>query len=432
VAVNAAVIGVLGGYGTDATDWPSGVPHPFEDVKVTIEEMAILFGQGPFSFGALLTQLQARNPELALGNSLSNSGKPNPLAPAGSEGVTWFATSAFDALAPEVWKTPSLAISGNPPDVPRGVHDSLALADPPFVAALFELYSAQALLKKLVAENTFKPFNYGPIWVLTDLATAELLDIPTVAIENSRGEFVQPTPESLHAAVTTMVQQPDGTFLPEIDGSGDGLASREDAAGAYPLTFVEHAVVPAEPLVDVDCNPRTASQAVLADWLTFITGPGQASLAPGLVALTPELATAATESIALVGDSTLSGACAPDPPDPPGEPPLPPGAPPGAPPGLPGGNLGGVPPGGLGGDPSDPTSPGGYAGGGTPTDESSDESDDPAGADLDGDGDVDEADLPGLDDSKGSGALAGSAALLGLAALGAAGGTLSGGRRGLP
>ena len=57
------------------------------------------------------------------------------------------------------------------PNAPRGVHDSLALADPPFTFSLFELYSAQGQVKRLVADFAYRPFSYGPIWVLTDLAT---------------------------------------------------------------------------------------------------------------------------------------------------------------------------------------------------------------------------------------------------------------------
>ena len=46
------------------------------------------------------------------------------------------------------------------------------------------------------------------------------------------------------------------------------ISTVTDAAGAYPLTFVEHAVAPTEPLLDTACEPRAASQELLDDWLT--------------------------------------------------------------------------------------------------------------------------------------------------------------------
>lgn len=300
VALNATVIGVLGGYGTDAADWPVGVARPYSQVRMTMEEMATLFGQGQGVFGRFLGAAQARNPELAAGLSLSNTSRTNPLAPATSDAVSWFATRGFDELAGGVWRTAPLNIDGNPPDVARGVVDSFALADPPFAVALFELYSSYSQLLRVAA--SVEPSSLGPIWVLTDLATARSLDIPTVALQNARGEFVAPTEASLRAAAVDLERQPDGTFLPPV---------RIDEPGAYPLTFVEHAVAPAEPLLAADCSARTGSQQILAGWLAHLTGPGQALLPAGLVPLTPSLAAAAAESRARVGTAAVTGTCGP-------------------------------------------------------------------------------------------------------------------------
>ena len=75
--------------------------------------------------------------------------------------------------------------------------------------------------------------------------------------------------------------QTDGRRVPDPDAA---------ASGAYPLTMIEYAMAPAEPLVDAACAPRAESQQLLSSWLTYLTGPGQATLAPDFVPLTPELA----------------------------------------------------------------------------------------------------------------------------------------------
>lgn len=425
VALNAVVVGMLGGYPTAAPDWPSNVPRPFGSVQVTMAEMATLFGKGPFSFGAeSFPTMQSRNAEL-LSVAANNSEKPNPQAPAGAGTVSWLASSAFDALAPDQWKTPPLMVTGNPPDVPRGVHESFALASPPFVPALFDLYSSQANLKKLVAENEFKPYNYGPIWILTDLATARELGIPTAALQNGAGEFVAPTDAALQAAASTFETQADGTVLPDIDAS---------APGAYPLTFVEQAVAPAEPLLDAACTPRTASQALLAGWLEFVTGPGQASLPEGLIALTPDLAAAASTQRAKVGASEPTGDCAPEETTTTTSTTTPTSTPrgtenPNLPPNIPPSGPGSGPTGGG------PTGPTGFASGPLPGDGGSDgddggpddSGDDGAESDEDDDGGA--IDLPGLASSPGARTVAGAGALLGLAVLGGVGGAMSSGRR---
>jgi hypothetical protein len=318
-ALNATVIGVLGGYPSSATDWPKFVPKPYEDLEVTISEMAILFGQGRYLFDAYaFDAVQQRNPELVTAQSLTNNDRGNPLTPAGSEAVTWQATSAFDTLAGPQWISPPQEIDGNEPNAPRGVHDTLALADPPFTFSLFELYSSSGQVKRLVADFAFRPYSYGPIWVLTDLATARELGIPTVALQNSSGEFVQPTDASLLAAVPSLDRQPDGTSLPVVGAEGPG---------AYPLTFVEHAVAPTDTLVDADCVARPGAQAQLAGWLSYLTGPGQAVLPDGLVPVPASLAAGTEASLAALG-TTQAASCAPDPTDAPPDPPdgeLPPG-----------------------------------------------------------------------------------------------------------
>ena len=64
-----------------------------------------------------------------------------------------------------------------------------------------------------------------------------------------------------------MTVEPDGRRTPDPGAT---------APGAYPLTMIEYAMAPAEPLVDEACAPRPESQQVLSSWLAFLTGPGQA------------------------------------------------------------------------------------------------------------------------------------------------------------
>lgn len=347
-ALNAAVIGVLGGYQSeDDPGWPAQFPRPFSDLEVTMGEMATLFGEGQYGFGPRhFDAIMARNPQLAAFQNLFHpeAGQTAPLAPAQSDATSYLATRAFTTREPELWKTPPVAFEGTEPDVPRGVDDELSAADPGFPTAVVELYSQRANVKQEAASlSLIAPNAFGVIWVLTDLATATQLDIPTVALENDRGEFVSPTASSLAAAVPTMERQDDGTFEPAATG---------DAPGAYPLAFVEHAVAPAAPLADLDCSPRESSQALLTDWLGYLTGAGQAQL-DGLVPLTPALKTAADESLAEVGQGD-DAACGPDAgevPEPPAQAPTPPGGaltPPGAPGVPPGGDFG-LPSSGLGG-----------------------------------------------------------------------------------
>lgn len=181
-----------------------------------------------------------RNPELASVDPVR--GPVN--APGGSDAITYFATRWFENRAGSAWLTSPIA---DPPSQPRAVYDQLATADLPFEQWIMDMYSSRASLKKLVADAEAQPAHQVAFdWVLTDLASAEQLGMPIARLQNSRGEWVAPTTESLNAAVAGMEQRSDGTV---IAGTGG------DAAGAYPLTFVEHAVVPAEP----DCAPEPGS-----------------------------------------------------------------------------------------------------------------------------------------------------------------------------
>ena len=112
-----------------------------------------------------------------------------------------------------------------------------------------------------------------------------------VAMKSGAG-FVTPTPASMNAAVAAMKPDAQGMLVPD-----PSLATTTVAAGAvqpYPLTYVVYALVPSEPLVDArTCQLRTPSQTLLANWLKYLTGDGQALLPTGMQPLPPALLTQA-------------------------------------------------------------------------------------------------------------------------------------------
>lgn len=423
VALNAVVIGMLGGYPSTDPAWPSGVPHPFTEAKLTPAELATLFGQGFFGFSPQPGDpVLARNPQLATG--VTGLGGP-AMAPSGSDATSYFATRWFTNRAADAWKTPVVPLDDIPGLTPRGTTSELAAADPAFPVAISSLYSARSSLKqKFAAASLTSAGTYPITWVLTDLATAEQLDIPVASLQNSRGEFVAPTAASLAAAVPTMTVAADGTVMP---GTGD------DAAGAYPLTFVEQVVAPTQPLLADDCTPRTDSQALLASWVRYLTGDGQQQL-DGLTPLTPSLAEVATASAAKIGTAAVTGPCQPAPTTTTTTTTVPPATPSDAGGGLPvggdfgstdlpaGTDLGSSALGGSGALASDGSTP---AGGAAPVRRSDARSASDAAEASGPSGPK----LPTLLGAQPLHASAGLAALLGLAFLGAGAGTLGAGRR---
>jgi hypothetical protein len=100
-----------------------------------------------------------------------------------------------------------------------------------------------------------------------------------------------------------MTAQPDGTLLPDPHGGPVG------GVEPYPLTYVEYAIAPAQPLLNSDCSANTAAQKALNEWLTFLVGNGQEDLPTGMAPLPSSLTAQAQASIAKVG--TAASACAP-------------------------------------------------------------------------------------------------------------------------
>jgi hypothetical protein len=302
VALNAVVLAVIGGQVTsNDPNWPIGLPAPFtDDVRLTRQEVAVLLGQGQSAFDARFHDaVLARNPQLGNGVATYYIGSDKytgPLALQGADPASLYVSSFLDAEAHDDWVSPPASGS-----VPRGVVAQLGAAQPSFTGALQPVASGSqmaAIARLYVRPNTATP---GPGWALTDYATATALGLTPVAIENGAGQFVRPTPESMAAAVPSMLVDADGRRQPDPAGA---------AAGAYPLTMVEYAMTPAEPLVDAACVARPGSQALLASWLQYLIGPGQQALPAGFTPLTPDLQAEAAATIPRVGASP-STACGP-------------------------------------------------------------------------------------------------------------------------
>ncbi|SEP20154.1 hypothetical protein [Amycolatopsis saalfeldensis] len=137
-------------------------------------------------------------------------------------------------------------------------------------------------------------------WVVTDLATATEYGWTPVALPNGKGGYIAPTPATLQAAAAHAKPAKDGSL--EITGAADD-------PNAYPLTFVESMAAPVNPLVDASCAPEKAKQDQLATFLKAATNGGQNGMGPGMVALTPDLLSAAQDAATKVGTGTAASAC---------------------------------------------------------------------------------------------------------------------------
>ena len=136
-------------------------------------------------------------------------------------------------------------------------------------------------------------------FVVGDGATLSSLRLPTAQIQNSALSYVAPSVAGLQAAAAGAVPDASGALLLS--------AARADA---YPMTFVEYAVVPAAPLLTKACLPRTGQQDRLRAFLTYATGAGQAVLPAGMAPLPAELKAATAAAIAKVGTGVVTGPCA--------------------------------------------------------------------------------------------------------------------------
>lgn len=291
VAVNAAVLGVYGGVPE------SGHVVPFKDIKLTDAEAAAMIAGGPDAVGPYKGAINNRNSELPdFLFRTDNTGLQVPVAAyADAEASSWYATRFFKALAPDAWKVPDKPAYQDARGKPRGIDARLALADPSFALSI-SLVSGQPPLQKALAVAS-DPNAQGGIWILTDLAVAKDLNLTPVKLSPNESGFVAPTQANVLAALPSMKPDDQGILISD---------PTKTPAGAYPMTFVEYALVPAEPLVNTDCTLRTNSENLLKDWLTYITGEGQAQLTGGLIPLTADLKAQAAEAIKKVGASPTS------------------------------------------------------------------------------------------------------------------------------
>ena len=296
VSLNAAVLAVGGGVRK------GDHKVPYKDIKLTAAEIAVLLGGGNSpDLPPLYPQIFDRNPELKesgffdLAAGLTVAGFADP------EAFSWYGTRYLTQSGGSSWKVPDVATFGADRGKPRGTDAALALASPSYANALALLTGRPALRKGLIGPSSA---TAGGVWVLTDLATAKALGLTPVQIENANGQFVGPTAETMAAAVPKMVRDKYGILISDPKATAaTGLTQ------PYPLTFVEYAMAPGEPLLNDECATRDTSQALLKGWLQYVTTTGQAKLSDGMVPLTADLKTEAAKALPKVGASDVTGTC---------------------------------------------------------------------------------------------------------------------------
>jgi hypothetical protein len=107
-----------------------------------------------------------------------------------------------------------------------------------------------------------EPSGSRALFSVLDNADAEGFDVPTAAILNPAGRYVQPTAASMTAALNSMVTASNG-ITQQVNMSSNNPAE-------YPLTMVIYAMVPTS-------GVPQATADLIARWLRYVTGPGQAS-----------------------------------------------------------------------------------------------------------------------------------------------------------
>ena len=238
------------------------------------------------------------------GQSVIGVGSGGVALTSGTDATTYLATSFLNALAPAQLTSapdPNAAL----PTEHLGVISNFGRPPP--------AYSGQTYTGRSILTHYLTPLSGSAWWALTDAATAAAtwggLDdfaVQTPDTLNSSADqatYVAPTTLSMQAAVANMTAQPDGTLLPNpYGGAVDGVEP-------YPLTYVEYAIAPAQPLLNSDCTPDTAAQTAMNQWLTFVVNQGQNDLPAGMAPLPSSLVSQATADIAKVG--AAAPACTP-------------------------------------------------------------------------------------------------------------------------
>jgi hypothetical protein len=144
------------------------------------------------------------------------------------------------------------------------------------------------------------------LWSLIDQADAARFLIPSAALENAAGKFVEPSDAAMAAAVKDMTVNPDGITR--------SMNHTDKDPAAYPLTMIIYAVVPTGGI-------SKAKAAAIAQFLDDVATGGQqqgtspGELAPGYLPLPQSLRAqtlkAATEVLDQVGNPKPKAAASP-------------------------------------------------------------------------------------------------------------------------
>jgi hypothetical protein len=310
-------------FGTGLSDFPQ--------LKITIAQFAQLLSNGGSvdvsgngaqtgDTGTWTSQLGqgilALNPGLANAYQDSCSGcvivgtgpGVGVAATSGSDATTYMTTRFLDALTPgQLVSAPNHQAGAAPAQL--GTTTNFG-APPP-------AYDVQTYTGRSILTHYMTPLSGTAWWTVTDAATAAAtwggeddfaLQTPdSLSAQPAQATFVSPSgPQAeaaMQAAVANMTAQPDGTLLSNPQGGAVG------GVEPYPLTYVEYAIAPTQPLMNANCTPNSAGQAALTQWLNFLVGAGQNDLPAGMVPLPGSLVTQAQADIAKVGSA--AAACPP-------------------------------------------------------------------------------------------------------------------------
>jgi hypothetical protein len=302
VAINAVVLAIGNG-----TPGPSGQKIPYSDVKMTIDESTRFISGSYAGLEPLRNDFLNRNPQVA-GSDFFAQSSVTLGATAEDEATSWFFTNHFDVVRPALWKVPDDNRFGFERAMDRGTYSQLPTANPSFGGVL-DLFTGRTSLDRAI--KRLLKNEYGGVWAVTDAATANALAMTPVQIsyDSDSANFVGPTQNAMTAAVPTMITTTDGRLMPDPTKFADSSGPDVDGQLAYPMTYVEYAIVPKAPLVDKSCAPRSGSQTVLNNWLNYVVNEGQANLPGGMMPLTDELKATAVAAIAQVG--TGANTCTP-------------------------------------------------------------------------------------------------------------------------
>jgi hypothetical protein len=308
------------GFGTELTDFPQ--------LRITLAQFAQLVsnggsvdvaGNGAQTADSGIWTSQLGQGILALDPSLANAYQDScsncvivgtgpgtgVAATSGTDATTYLTTRLLNALVP------NQLVSA--PNVQAGL-----TAQPLSTASNFGMpppaYDVQTYTGRGILAHYMTPLSGSAWWAVTDAATAAatwgglddfaLQSADSLSAAPSNATYVAPTTSAMQAAAANMTTQPDGTLLPDPHGGA------VNGVEPYPLTYVEYAFAPSQPLENADCTANAAGQTALSQWLNFLVGAGQNDQPSGMEALPSSLLAQAQADIAKVG-TAAAAACSP-------------------------------------------------------------------------------------------------------------------------